>query len=246
MNKKKIEKEVSALIKKVVALSIAFPAAMFLSCVATKISQPYVLYEGYQKANLSNRTIVLALPASENIIINNPKDVIDDYGGMNATPESRIRKWYLPIFVHSFRTNMSGDSLIVANSYQAEFSLKGFDKKTTSLTRDLDTLLRRNPIPTKSSMQEAGLDSAVLLQINRLTFKRNNLFYEYYWDNKTKRPANLEVQADILLWDYKNDAPVFYGTITRKIIFKMALNRRQWDESAAELARKILLSVKCL
>ncbi len=246
MNKKKIEQEVSTPIKKVLALSVVFPAAMFLSCVATKISQPYILYEGYQHANLSNRTLVLALPAPENIIITNPKDVSDDYGGMNATPESRIRKWYLPIFVNSFSANMSGDSLIVANSYQAEFSLKEFDKKPTTLTTDQDTLILRDPIPTKSSMQEAGLDSAVLIQVDRLTFKRNNLFYEYYWDNKTKRPANLEVQADILLWDYKNDSPVFYGTITKKIIFKIALNRRQWDESATELARKILLSVKCL
>ena len=246
MNKKKIDQEVSALLKNLLALSILYTATIFISCVATKPSPPYTLSEDYVNTDLSNRTLLLALPAPENIIITNSKDVIDDYGGMNATPESRIRKLYLPIFVHSFRANMSGDSLIVVNGFQAEFSLKEFDKKTTTLTMNQDTLLLRDPIPTQSAMQEAGLDSAVLIQIDRLTFKRNNLFYEYYWDNKTKRPANLEVQADILLWDYKNDSPVFYGTITKKIIFKMALNRRQWDESAAELARKILLSVKCL
>ncbi|MBN1129474.1 MAG: hypothetical protein JXA71_10835, partial [Chitinispirillaceae bacterium] len=101
-------------------------------------------------------------------------------------------------------------------------------------------------IPEKAGMDSAGLDSAVLVTIERLTFRRNNFYVEYYWDDKTKRPANLEVDAVVLIWDYRKDAPVFYGTVLQKVEFQIAMQRKHWDESARNLAKKIVMSAKCL
>jgi hypothetical protein len=67
----------------------------------------------------------------------------------------------------------------------------------------------------------------------------------FFWYQKTTRPANLEANADLVVWDYKNDAPVFYGTVTKKIAFQIAMGRKHWDESARALAKRIILSVKC-
>jgi hypothetical protein len=90
------------------------------------------------------------------------------------------------------------------------------------------------------------MDSAVVLTIQRIEFKRNNLHVEYYWDDKTRIPANLQADAKVLVWDYAADAPVFYGTITERVIFQFGLSRRHWDESAQNLAKRIIMLARCL
>jgi hypothetical protein len=233
-------------VKNIIVTALCLIGTSLISCSIPKTSLSYTLCENYKNADLSKRPLLLELPGEKSIVIANPKDVISDYGGVNATPESRIEKFYLPIFVESFKSYLSGDSLIVAGGYHTEFSLPDSIKKQAELKTDKDSLALRFTIPTKPSMQAAGLDSAVLITIDRLIFKRNSFYYEYYWDDKTKQPANLEVQASVAIWDYKNDAPVFYGTITQKIEFQFGMNRKHWDESARALAKKIILSAKCL
>jgi hypothetical protein len=231
-----------------VILTVACLIAGFslFSCVSTKPSLPYVLCEKYTTANLSARKVVLALPDEKNIVISNPKDVTDDYGGMNATPGSRITKFYLPLFYETFKSYTSGDSLYLAETYRQDFSFDSLCTRKVDLKKGQDTGTLHFSIPEKSPMLAAGLDSAVLVLVGRLTFKRNNFYIEYYWDDKTKRPANLEVEAEILIWDYKNDTPVLYGTITQKVEFQIAMQRKNWDESARLLAKKVVLSAKCL
>ena len=217
-----------------------------LSCIATKVTLPYTLSNTYSNADLSDRILVLGLPDSNGITIMNPRDVYDDYGGRNATAASRIEKFYLPVFVSSLRSTMSGDSLIVKGGYRSTSSLRDFERKQTNLKSETDFSTLQFEIPTKSSMLKAGLDSAVLICIDHLTFKRNKLYMEYYWDNNSKRPANLEASAELLIWDYKNDVPVFFGTVTTTVDFQIAMSRKHWDTSARKLAKKIILSAKCL
>jgi hypothetical protein len=202
--------------------------------------------ENYRDANLSSRPLLVLLPDTKNIVIHNQRDIYDDYGGVNATPESRIKKFYLPLLIESIRENMSGDSLIIADAIQPEIALHKLEISKTVLKTDKDAPGLEYTLPTKLSMQKAGLDSAVLIIVDRLTFSRNELFIEYNWDDKTKRPASLEVNAVIAIWDYKNDSPVFYGTLSQKIEFKMSMSRKHWDESARMLAKKIILNAKCL
>jgi hypothetical protein len=219
-------------------------AMIACSCVPKATVLPYTLCENYKSANFSKRMLMLALPDEKNIIIENPKDVFDDYGGINAEPPSRIKKFYLPIFSETFKSYISGDSIVAADNYRRDFSYRNLRKRQVSEKMDTSSLIFS--IPEKSEMQAAGLESAVLVLIDRISFKRNNFYIEYYWDDKTRRPANLEVNARVLIWDYKNNAPVFYGILTQKIEFQIAMQRKHWDESARALAKKIILTVKCL
>jgi hypothetical protein len=246
MNKNTRVSRVVSRLKKISSMALCSAGISIMSCLAPKTSLPYTLSDNYKTANLSTRLLVITLPAIKNIVIANPKDVIDDYGGVNATPESRIQKFYLPMFVETFKSFISGDTLMVADGYRSEFSLRDFEKKQIDLKTDSTSSAQHFLIPTKPAMQKAGLDSAVVIVIDRLTFKRNKFYYEYYWDTNTKQPANLEATADLVIWDYKNDTPVFWGAVTKKVDFQIAMSRRQWDESARALAKKIILSIKCL
>jgi hypothetical protein len=215
-------------------------------CSLPKVSVPVVMNESYKDVNLSSRPLVVLLPDTKNIAIHNQRDIYDDYGGVNATPQSRIEKFYLPTFVESIRENMSGDSLIIADIFRSEIALHKLETKKTVLKTDKDAQGFEYTLPTKLSMQNAGLDSAVLIIIDKLTFSRNELYIEYNWDDKTKRPASLEVNAVVAVWDYKNDLPVFFGTVRQRVEFKIAMSRKHWDESARMLAKNIILRAKCL
>lgn len=179
-------------------------------------------------------------------MIKNQRDIIDDYGGLNATPQSRIEKFYLPVFIESVKSNMSGDTLIVADGVRAKLNIRNQSTKQIALKTDQNAPEIKVAIPTKVFMQEAGLDSAVLVIMDHLTFSRNDLYIEYIWDEKTKRPASLEVNAVVVVWDYKNDAPIFYGTVTQKTEFQITMSRKHWDESARTLAKKIIFYSRCL
>lgn len=215
-----------------------------LSCATVKTPPPYLLMDAYQSKNLSSRIVVLEMPDNADIVINNPKDVVDDYGGMNAPPQSRIQKFYFPLFIETFRDYISGDSLIVPDRTPGGFDAE--NRKSVALQLPHDTAHLRFIIPEKKAMQAAGLDSAVLVRIDRLTFTRNNLYVEYYWDDKTKRPANLQVEARILIWDYQSNTAVFFGAVTQKIEFHIAMKRKHWDASARSISKKVVLSAQCL
>ena len=58
--------------------------------------------------------------------------------------------------------------------------------------------------------------------------------------------SNLEVNAKIMIWDFENNMPVFYGPVSTKIEFHFGLSRKHWDESAGTLARKLVVAAKCL
>jgi hypothetical protein len=225
---------------------IVFIGVLLCTCSLPKVSIPFVMSENYRDANLASRPLVVLLPDTKNIVIHNQRDIYDDYGGVNATPQSRIEKFYLPLFIESIRANMSGDSLIIADAYQPEIALHKLETRKTVLKTDKDAPGLEYTLPTKLSMQSAGLDSAVLIIIDRLTFSRNDLYIEYNWDDKKKRPASLEVNAVVAIWDYKNDSPVFFGTVSQRTEFKLSMNRNHWDESAQMLGKNIILNAKCL
>ena len=224
-------------------------AMMSVSCgTATNIKHPYTLNEKYSGVNLSGRKIVAVLPDDSNIVILNKKDVADDYGGQNASPESRIRKYYFPIFSQTLKNFASGDSFFLLNDYKPGLLWDTLGHKEVILKSDLDSAESDSTyrIPEKAHVQAVGLDSTVVLIIQTIRFKRNNLQVEYYWDDKTRKPANLEADAKVLVWDYAADAPVFYGTITEKVVFQFGMSRKHWDESAYNLAKKIMALAKCL
>jgi hypothetical protein len=209
---------------------------------------PYTLNDAFAGVNLSGRKIIVVMPGDSNIVIHNKNDVIDDYGGLNASPESRIRKYYFPLFFQTLKSFASGDSVFLLDSCKPGLVWDTLCKKELVLKSGMDSKESdsRYRIPEKASVQPEGLDSAVALTIQGIEFKRNKYYIEYYWDEKTMKPANLETNVKVLLWDYAADAPVFYGTITERVKFQFSLNRNHWDESARNLARQILLRARCL
>jgi hypothetical protein len=92
-----------------IAACLIIPVTAISCGTAAKIKHPYTLNEKYAGVNLSGRKIVVVLPDDSNIVIHNKKDVADDYGGQNASPESRIRKYYFPIFFQTLKNFASGD-----------------------------------------------------------------------------------------------------------------------------------------
>jgi hypothetical protein len=233
--------------KTIVVMAGIFVGTFCLSCVSTRPMLPYALNEHYRGVNLSKRELLVTLPDDKRLIVTNPKDVIDDYGGMNASPESRVRKFYLPLLFETLKSFVSGDSIALIGNGPEGISLDSLEKRQVTLAAGQDPAgALVFSLPEKAAMDAAGLDSAVLITIERMTFKRNNFYVEYYWDDKSKRPANLEVEAMVLIWDYKKDAPVFYGTVAQKTEFQIAMQRKHWDESARNLAKKIVLTAKCL
>lgn len=224
-------------------------AFLLLSCgMAVKVKHPYTLSEQYAAADLSHRKLVVVMPGDSNIVINNKKDVVKNYGGQNASPESRIRKFYYPLFFQTLKTFTSGDSVVLLDDCRPGLVWDTPGARDIVLRSDLDSMESASHyrVPEKARLDTAGLDSAVILIIERLEFRRNNLQIEYYWDDKTRKPAHLQADAKVLIWDFAADAPVFYGTVTERTVFQFGMQRKHWDESAQNLAKKIVVLAKCL
>ena len=217
-----------------------------ISCNVTHLRYPYTLNEKYNNVNLSDRKMLVVFPTDEHIIINNKDDVIDDFGGMNARPESRIRKFYFPEIFSTVKSFISGDSIFLFDQYRTNVAWDTLSRNEVTLRTGDDSIGVPYSIPEKSRIQAIGLDSAVFIVIEGVECKRNKFQIEYYWDDRSRKPANLEVIAKILIWDYKNDEPVFYGTVSEKTEFHFGLQRKHWDESAHDLAKRIVLAAKCL
>jgi hypothetical protein len=224
---------------------ITLPLILF-SCLSTVIKYPYTLNESYRAVNLSDRKLVVAFPGDDHIIINNKDDITDDFGGVNAKPESRIRKYYFQEFYSTVKSLVSGDSIFIADQYWPGLQWDTISKNVITLKTGGDSIPVRYLVPEKSRMQIEGLDSAVVIFVENIEFKRNALKIEYYWDDRSRKPANLEVKAKVVIWDYRNDVPVFYGILTEQTVFHFGLQRKHWDESAQDLAKKIVLAAKCL
>jgi len=221
-------------------------AAMTLSCIRTTIKYPYTLNDHYKTANLSNRKVVVVFPSDNFIIINNKKDVVNDFGGLNAKPEARIRKFYFPEMFTMLKSFVSNDSIVDFAQFRPGVQWDTLSTNVLTLKTGSDTVPMRYSVPEKAKMQAAGMDSAVVMIIESIEFTRNSFKCEYYWDDKSRVPANLEATAKILVWDYATDMPVFYGPVSTKVEFSFGLTRKHWDESAANLAKKIVVAVKCL
>jgi hypothetical protein len=232
--------------KILIAVVIAFSGCMLVSCNVSTLKRPYTLSADYASANLSGRTVVVVLPTDKNIVIRNTDDVIDDLGGANARPESRIRKYYFPLFFDSFKSLVSSDSFFLLDQYRPGLLPDSLGQKEIILQTGDKGAPTRYMLPEKASLAAHGLDSAVLIIIERIEFKRNDFYVENYWDLKSRRPASLEAEALVLVWDCKKDAPVFYGPISEKVEFFLSMQRKHWEESARLLAKRIVQAVKCL
>jgi hypothetical protein len=219
---------------------------MATSCYTVVIKRPYFFNENYKSVNLSDRKIVLAFPPDERIVIRNKNDVIDDYGGANAKPESRIRKFYLTQFSASFKSLASGDSVFLSDHAITHVPWDSLAKKEIRLKTDAGSEALLYVIPEKTALQAKGLDSSIFICMQRIEFKRNKFHIEYYWDDKTRKPANLEVILNVIVWDYKNDTPIFYGILAEHTEFHFGLQRKHWDESARDLAKRLIKIVPCL
>lgn len=227
-------------------MTFAVIAGVVCSCGVTQLRYPYTLSAQYVSVNLAKRNIMVVFPDDRHIIINNKDDVFNDYGGMNAKPEARIRKFYFTEMFETFKSLVSGDSIFLFEKYRPDVAWDTLCSRTVTLKTGSDSVAAVYAVPEKAKIQAAGLDSAVVLIIESIEYKRNKFHIEYYWDDKTRMPANLEVNAKVMLWDCKNDLPVFYGPIGEKIEFHFGLQRKHWDESARELGKKIIRAVKCL
>jgi hypothetical protein len=219
---------------------------LLVDCSATQPQRPYTLNEKYKYANLSDRKLFVVFPADEHIIINNPDDVADDYGGANAKPESRIRKYYFQEIFGTLKSLVSGDSIFMFSQYRSDIAWDTLCRNEVTLRSGSDSIGVPYPVAEKSRMRSLGMDSAITVVFEDIEFTRNKFHIEYYWDDRSRKPANLEVTVKILVWDYGADGPVFYGTISEKTEFNFSLQRKHWDESARDLAKKIIAAVRCL
>jgi hypothetical protein len=227
--------------------AVCFSLTLLLfSCFSTVVKYPYTLNENYRSVNLSDRKLVVAFPGDNHIIINNKDDIADDFGGVNAKPESRIRKYYFQEFYSTVKSLVSGDSIFIADQCRPGLQWDTISKNDITLKTGGDSMPVLYSVPAKSRMSIEGLDSTVVIIVDRIEFKRNNLKIEYYWDDRSRKPANLEVTVKVVIWDYKNDVPIFYGILTEQTVFHFGLQRKHWDESAHDLAKKIVLAAKCL
>ena len=219
---------------------------MFASCNKVVVKRPYTFNEDYKSVNLADRKIILVYPSDDRIVVRNKDDVFDDFGGANTKPESRIRKFYFAEFFTTFKSLISGDSVLLSNARFTDSTWKALPKKEILLKPNTDSAEMRYEIPEKAALDSLGLDSAVFVVMQRIEFKRNNFHVEYYWDDKSRRPANLEVTMNLLLWDYKSNTPIFYGPLTERTEFQFGLQRKHWDESAHALAKKLISAARCL
>jgi hypothetical protein len=216
------------------------------SCKAIIVRYPYTLNDQYASVNLANRNILVVFPDDTHISINNKDDVADDYGGVNAKPESRIRKFYFADMFETFKSLVSGDSIFLFEKYRPDVAWDTLCTRSLTLKTGSDSIANVYAVPEQARMLAAGLDSTVAVIIESIEFRRNNFRIEYYWDDKTRTPANLEAVVRVMVWDCKNDAPVFYGPISEKTIFHFSMQRKHWDESARNLGKKIIMAAKCL
>ena len=224
---------------------VLFPV-MFIFCAATQPYCSYTLNEKYKSVNLSKGKLLVVFPSDEHIIINNKEDVTDDFGGVNAKPESRIRKFYFHEVFETLKSLVSGDSISLFDQYVPDVEWDTFCRNEVTLRTGSDSTGVPYAIPEKSRMQSVGLDSVTVVYFEEVEIKRNKFQIEYYWDDRSRKPANLEVIAKIIIWDYSADLPVFYGTISQKTEFQFGLQRKHWDESAHGLAKKIVMTARCL
>ena len=227
-----------------VAISL-FPL-MFIFCAATQPYRSYTLNENYKSINLSEVKLIVVFPSDEHIVITNKEDVTDDFGGVNAKPESRIRKFYFHEIFEALKSLVSGDSIFQFDQYVPDVEWDTFCRNEVTLRTGSDSTGVPYSIPEKSRMQAVGLDSVAVVYFEEVEFRRNKFQIEYYWDDRSRKPANLEVTAKIIIWDYSADMPVFYGTLSEKTEFQFGLQRKHWDESARGLAKKIVMTARCL
>lgn len=227
-------------------IGIGAAVLLFSFCIKSTNRCSYTLSEQYKSADLSKRKTVVVFPGVNCIGIENKKDVTDDYGGLNSPPESRIRKFYFPEMFSTIKSFVSGDSIAVLEDYRPGLVWDTLATSSVSMKTGSDSVPIEYAVPEKARMQTVGMDSMVVIIIESIEFKRNNFRCEYYWDDKSRVPANLEVTAKIMIWDYANSQPVFYGPISSKIEFTFGLQRKHWDESARALAKKIVTAAKCL
>ena len=219
---------------------------MFIFCAATQPYLSYTINEKYKSVNLLKEKLLVVFPSDEHIVINNKEDVTDDFGGVNAKPESRIRKFYFHEVFETLKSLVSGDSIFLFDQYVPDVEWDTFCRNEVTLRTGSDSTGVPYSIPEKSRMQAIGLDSVAVVFIEEVEFRRNKFQIEYYWDDRSRKPANLEVTAKIIIWDYSADMPAFYGTISQKTEFQFGLQRKHWDESARSLAKKIVLTARCL
>jgi hypothetical protein len=221
-------------------------AGVIAACNPVRTKRPYTLNDRYKTLNLSHRKLIVVFPTEARIIVNNPADVIDDFGGMNAKPEARIGKFYFPEFFKSFKSFASGDSVAEFDQACPGVLWDSLPKRQIDLKTDLDSAEIGYSIPDTSFIREKRLDSAVVVVIQDINFKRNNFHIEYYWDDRTRKPANLEATVRLVIYDYAMNAPIFFGVIREQTEFHFSMKRQHWDESAHALGKKIVMAARCL
>jgi hypothetical protein len=227
-------------------IALAASAAIPVSCTVPAAHRTYTLNPSFAATNLSNRKYVVALPGDAGILINNRADVTDNFGGVNASPESRIRKYYFPEFVKTFKSLVSSDSVVSLTEVRQDLAEDSLGARVITLKTGSDSLPVDYTVPERSRLQALGLDGSIAVLVERIEFKRNPFYIQYYWDEKTRKLANLQADARVLIWDCRSESPVFYGTLTSTVEFQFGLARKHWDESAQELAKKLVMAAKCL
>jgi hypothetical protein len=228
-----------------------------------RIELPYTRNGKYSTYDFKGQKVFIAPIFRGNIFVSNAEDATDDFGGKLSADELVTRN-YLPIFLDTMKKSISGkDVVVMSDSLIRKYEdWTGLASKEVELDVGDRHLLTKFRIPDKTSLEKFGFKDDILIIIEQLAFNRNSVqtgyaggevpitkrvTYSYQYDYmETKESASLGAKAKVIIWNYRENDGILYGIVPEKTVFRLAMQRKHWDESAASLSKKIIRLAKWL
>lgn len=225
---------------------------------------PYTRNDEYAAYDFKDQKVFVAPIFRENVYVSNVEDAADDLGEPQLSANELVVKYYLPIFLDSLKQGIKDKEVVIlsdslVDKYEA---WAGLESQEVELEVGDDRVRTRFRIPTPTALKKFGFDEDILILVEQLAFNRNSvrmgkggedipitprLKYSYEYDYlETKESASLGVKAKVLIWNYKKNEGILYGTVAEKTVFRMVMQKKHWDKSAASLSKKIVQVAKYL
>jgi hypothetical protein len=229
-----------------------------------RIKLNYTRDESYSSRDFKDQKLFMAPLFLETIFAANPEDVIHGYPGENIAPEKRLFKYYRPIFIDSLnaavaRSKFHGLQPLPIERYSEWIDLPARD---VDLKVGDDSIVTTFRIPDAKALESRGFKQDILILIERLELKTiQGQIYDVHVDHpgpggisdpympKTVtggESSYLVASAKVVVWDYRENRGILYGTVTEKTLFRWDLGRKHWNASAGDLAKKIIQRAKYL
>jgi hypothetical protein len=222
-----------------------------------------------EEASLKNRTLnVLFLP-SDSIIVKNIDDVKDDFPNDTIRlPSIVIHDSLYQTMREEYENQLINLQCqfvqVPIDSFKSQNDKERFDVLTKSIINK-DTVTLDFLVPRKQRLIDAGIQPDIGLIINKVLIGRNlGDRYNYgsapmYMPGNTistpggsfttpgswvgggggSSPENLGANIQFILWDYKNDCEIAYGTISVINEFIFGMTKGTWKDEFRFIAKEI-------